>query len=209
MVSMTASPRAGLRLLSARARALKRAAASGAPALFFFTDPQRTPDPIAIARRLPRGAAIVYRHFDAADRLAKARALRRIAARRGLALLIGADGPLAARVRADGVHLPERAGAHAPLLRRRHPGWLITIAAHDARAAARAGRAGAAAIMLSPVFPSRSPSAAGAHGPRTSAAIAARTPCPVIALGGVNARTIKRLRGAFAGIAGIEAFCDG
>ena len=44
------------------------------PALLFFTDPVRTPEPEAIAAQLPPGSAIVYRHFGFPD--AEARALR-------------------------------------------------------------------------------------------------------------------------------------
>src|SRR5258705_12983896 len=78
------------------------------PALLFFTDPVRTPDPEAIARTLPRGSAIVYRAFGAPDAAAVGGRLRRIARERGLKLLVGADLGLARRLGADGVHLPER-----------------------------------------------------------------------------------------------------
>jgi len=46
------------RLLPARRRLRK-----ALPALLFFTDPLRTPDIAAVARRLPRGSAIVLRAF--------------------------------------------------------------------------------------------------------------------------------------------------
>ena len=97
------------------------------PRLWFFTDPERTPDPAAIAATLPRGAAVVYRHFGAADREAVARVLRQL---RGLVVLIGADAALAARVGADGVHLPERLAHQAGALKRSRPGWIVTVAAH-------------------------------------------------------------------------------
>jgi len=38
------------------------------PALLFFTDPARTPDPAADAANLPKGAAVVYRAFGAPER---------------------------------------------------------------------------------------------------------------------------------------------
>ena len=37
------------------------------PRLLVFTDPQRTPNLEALARALPRGAALVYRSFGAPD----------------------------------------------------------------------------------------------------------------------------------------------
>jgi len=65
------------------------------PPLFFVTDPERTPDPAAIAERLPVGAGVIFRGFGAADAEAKARALAEVARRRGLVLLIGQDAELA------------------------------------------------------------------------------------------------------------------
>jgi thiamine-phosphate pyrophosphorylase len=182
------------------ARLNRDAGAPAIPSLYFFTDPARTPDPVAIAETLPRGAAIVFRHFGAADRLQTARALARVARRRGLKLLIGADAALARRVGADGVHWPER------LLARAERFGLTTAATHSAEAAARAAAVGVEAIMLSPVFPSRSASATHALGAFRASQIARAAGRPIIALGGVNAKTARTLAGrGFAGCAAIEA----
>lgn len=174
------------------------------PALLFFTDPARTPDIAAAAERLPRGSAIVYRAFGAADAEATALALRRIARRRGLVLLIGADHRLAARVRADGVHLPERLAYRVRAIRR--PGWLVTAAAHGPRAARRALAAGADAAVVSAVFPSNSPSAGAPIGALRMARIVRVAGGPVYALGGINDKTARRLlRAGLVGLAGVEA----
>lgn len=164
-----------------------------------FTDPDRTPDPVALARSLPRGTGLVYRAFGAADRLATARALAGIARRRGLILLVGADPDLAARSGASGLHLPERLASRAPRLRR--PGWIVTAAAHSARAARRSG---VDAFVLSPVFPSASRSAGAPLGPLRFAGRARTAAAPVYALGGVTDASAGRLRmtGA-AGLAGV------
>ncbi|MFM8374937.1 MAG: thiamine phosphate synthase, partial [Phenylobacterium sp.] len=130
------------------------------PPLLVFTDPDRTPDPVALALSLPRGTGLVYRAFGAPDRLEIARALAAIARRRGLVLFIGADVGLAVRIGAAGLHLPERLAGRAPRLRRQ--GWLITAAAHSLRAARRPG---VDAFILSAVFPSASPSAGAPIGP--------------------------------------------
>lgn len=129
------------------------------PALMFFTDPARTPDPAAVARRLPRGSAVVYRAFGAPDALACALRLRAICAERGLVLLIGADAGLAAAARAHGVHLPERLAGRARRLKAARPRWIVTAAAHGEAGARKAALAGADAAVVSPAFPSRSPSA--------------------------------------------------
>ncbi len=184
-------------------RAARRLNRGAPPALYLFTDPARLPDPLAAAARLPRGAAIVYRHFGAPGRIETATALRKLTRRRGLFLLIGEDEALAALVGADGVHLPERAAHRAVQLRARHPRWLITAAAHSARALRVRG---ADAVVLAPVFPSVSPSAVRPLGLMRAMRLAALSPLPVIALGGVNGRTARMLSPrAFAGVAAVEA----
>jgi thiamine-phosphate pyrophosphorylase len=171
------------------------------PALLFFTDPDRTPDIEAVARRLPQGSAIVYRAFGAPDAEARANGLREIARRRGLILLIGADARLAARIGADGVHLPERLAHLSGRLKR--PGWIITAAAHGPIAARRALAAGADAVVVSAIFPSNSPSAGKPLGPMRLAMLVRATPGPVYALGGINDKTAGRLLPA--GVVGIAA----
>jgi thiamine-phosphate pyrophosphorylase len=172
------------------------------PSLLVFTDPARTPDPVALARRMPRGAGLVYRAFGAADAEAVARRLKAVARARGLILLIGADAKLAARIGADGVHLPERLAHRAQALRRR--GWLVTAAAHSTRAARAPG---VDAVVISAVFPSNSPSAGAPIGPVRLAAMVRAAGRPVYALGGITNETARRLLPAGAvGIAAVEAF---
>ncbi len=181
----------------------ERKARSTLPLLFFVTDPARTPDPAAIAAQLPVGAGLIYRAFGAADAPAIARALRRIADARGLTLLIGADERLAAAAGADGVHLPQRLLGQGPRLRARRPGWILTGAAHDARALQRAALARLDAALTSPVFISRSPSAQGELGAIRFASLVRGARLPVYALGGVNSCTASRL--LWTGAAGLAA----
>jgi len=189
-------------LLAARAARLNRdAGAPPIPSLFFFTDPERTPDPCTIARRLPRGTAIVYRHFGADDRAQTARALAAIARSRQLKLLIAADPELARAVGADGVHWPERS------LQPRGGESLMTAAAHSAEAVARASEAGADACVLAPVFETRSASGNAPIGLFKASQIARAACIPVIALGGVDALRARLLAGrGFAGCAAVDAF---
>jgi thiamine-phosphate pyrophosphorylase len=196
--------------LAALARAAERLAARapvrngrGLPPLLILTDPGRTPDPVALAERLPEGCGLVYRAFGAADAPEIARALATACRRRGLVFLIGADADLAAACGAAGVHLPERLAPLAPRLRARHPRWLLTGAAHGAPALRRAAAAGLDAALLSAVFPSRSPSAGPALGPQRFACLVRDARLPVYALGGVSAATVPRLRDA--GAAGAAA----
>ena len=172
-----------------------------------MTDPARVPDPEAVARRLPAGSAIVFRAFGAPDAAAQGRRLAAIARRRRLVLLAGADPALARAIGAHGVHLPERLG---PLARRiRRPGWIVTAAAHDARAILRNLAAGADAVVISPVFESRSPSAGRPLGPMRFAAMARLAKGRAYALGGVDVRTAKRLSGSGAmGIAAVDGLAE-
>lgn len=188
-------------LLAAHARRLNRQAGAPAiPSLYFFTDPERTPDPVASARALPRGAAIVYRHFGAADRVRTARALAAIARRRGLTLLIAADPGLAERVGADGVHWPE-----ARMPKQRCACRLVTAAAHSAEALSQAASMGADAATLSPVFPTASASGRAVLGLFRASQMARGAPLPVVALGGVNIANAAHLSGrGFSGIAAVS-----
>jgi thiamine-phosphate pyrophosphorylase len=188
--------------LAAQARRLNREAGAPAiPALYFFTDPERTPDPIAAAKRLPRGAAVVYRHFGAPDRARVARRLATVCRSRGLTLLIAADPGLARRVGAAGVHWPER-----QLARRRRGQGLATASAHSAEGVAKAAAAGVDACVLAPVLPSKSASGRTPLGLFRASQLARAASVPVIALGGVNARTARRLAGrGFAGLAAVDA----
>lgn len=190
-------------VLAATAARLNRdAGRPGIPSLFFFTDPVRTPDPVAVAGTLPRGTAVVYRHFGASDRHRVARRLMTLCRSRGLKLLIGADGELAETCGADGVHWPE------PLLPRERGSefCLVTGAAHSADAMTRASAARLDACTLSPVFESRSASADAGLGLFRASQLARACAIPVIALGGVNAGNATRLIGrGFAGVAAVDA----
>jgi thiamine-phosphate pyrophosphorylase len=176
------------------------------PTLLFFTDPERTPDPEAVAERLPAGAAVVFRAFGATDAAGRGVRLREITRRRGLMLLVGADAALALEVEADGVHLPERLSGQAAGLRGAHPDWLITVAAHHEAAALAGAAAGADALVVSPIFPSRSPSASAPLGVEGLKRIIERVEAPVYALGGVHAGTAGQLVDTgIVGIAAVEA----
>jgi thiamine-phosphate pyrophosphorylase len=172
------------------------------PPLLLFTDPQRTPDPVAAAMALPAGSGVVYRSFGAADAGRVAYDLRQVARARGLVLLIGADVALAQACGADGVHLPERLAHLAARLRRR-PGWWVTTAAHSLPAARRALALGADAVVVSAVFPSNSPSAGRPLGPLRLAALTRAAGGPVYALGGIHTKNARRLLAS--GVVGLAA----
>lgn len=180
-----------------------RAPAKPLPRLLFLTDPVRTPNPEAILATLPPEVGVIYRPFGSLDAVALGRRLAAIARERGLTLLAGADPDLAEAIGAHGLHLPERLADQLPSLRAAHPDWVFTAAAHSAAAL----RADADALLVSPVFPSNSPSAGPPLGVEAFTALAAAAPAPVYALGGVTAETARLLEhSGAAGLAGIEAY---
>jgi len=190
--------------LARLARALNPA--SRLPPLILVTDDVRLPDPVGAAAGLPRGCAVILRHRDPVARSALAQCLRKITKQRGVLLLISQDADLARTAGADGLHLPERlacAAAHWKVLR---PDWLVTAAAHSAASVATAARARADAVLLAPVFPTRSHPERAALGALRANNIARQSPVPVYGLGGINRRTALSLKGSsLAGIAAIEA----
>ncbi len=176
------------------------------PPLLFLTDPERTPEPWRIAERLPEGAGVVFRAFRRPYALEVGRRLAETTRRRGLVLLVGADAELATALAADGVHLPERDLARTASLRLDHPDWLITGAAHSARALQGAVAAGADAALLSPVFESRSPSAGAPLGAARFVELVRDAGLPVYALGGITPLTAPELAASGAcGLAAVEA----
>ena len=176
------------------------------PALVLFTDDERLADPLPSIRALPRGSMVVLRHNTSAKRRVLAEAISAIACTRRLVWIIADDPYLAADKGAHGVHLPEAKVALAAHWRAKHPRWLITCSAHSLAACARASRAGAHAIFLAPVFATHSHPGRNSLGPLRVRLIASQVPVPVYALGGVDARSARRLAGArVAGLAAIGA----
>ncbi|MEI9885693.1 MAG: thiamine phosphate synthase [Rhizomicrobium sp.] len=168
------------------------------PPLALFTDDDRLADPLGAARALPRGAMVVVRAREAARRDALARSI--LALGRDLVVLVADDPKLAARVAADGLHLPARRAKEAAHWRARFPRWLITAAAHGPGG----GGAHLDALFLSAVFATRSHPGRAALTAVRANAIARASRTPVYALGGVEAGNARLLHG-FVGIAAIGA----
>jgi thiamine-phosphate pyrophosphorylase len=145
--------------------------------------------------RLPRGSGLIYRHYHLPDaaRFARFCVLRRIARRHGH-LVILADSALTAREwEADGIYGAPRA------LAPRRAGLIHLATVHNLREIALANRAGADAVLLSPVFATRSHPGGMSLGPGRFRLLARRSRAPVIALGGMTAhraRTLQWLRWA-------------
>jgi len=157
-------------------------------------------DPAPVLRALPAGAAFIYRDYDDPWRRRRARELAALCRSRGVFFLVAGDPDLAHEVRADGLHWPAWR-ARPPSVRP------FTVACHSAEELAAAAWAGARAAFLSPVFPTASHADAEALGAERFKRLAAKSPVPVFALGGVDEATAPRLSGPnVVGLGAIGAF---
>ncbi len=138
--------------------------------------------------RLPRGSGLIFRHYHLPEgkRRARFRQLARLARMRGHCVVLSGTARQALRWGADGAYGPPERLASGPALPR-----LVT--AHSLREMGKARRARADAILLSPVFPTRSHPAANTLGPVRFRLLAAHASVPVMALGGMNRTHARRL----------------
>jgi thiamine-phosphate pyrophosphorylase len=175
-----------------------RTTKNGLPCLWLFTDARTTPN-LSV---LPRGAGVVVRHYDHPQRASFARALVAQGKARGLIMLVAGDMHLALAVGAHGVHLPEH---QLRYYRKPFAGFIVTAAAHNAKALQRARFADG--IFLSPIFASRSHPAASGLGLSRAAQLLRLQPHPVFALGGITEKTSNQLAAlGFSGLAAIDGW---
>jgi thiamine-phosphate diphosphorylase len=135
----------------------------------------------ALAGGLP---AVLFRDKDLLDPEARPLldALRAATAARGAYLFVNGRPELAREAGADGLHLPEG------LARPTAGTWTgpVSVAAHDAAGLDRARRERAAFALLSPLFATATHPGAPCLGPEAFRRLAADSPVPVLALGGVT-----------------------
>lgn len=136
--------------------------------------------------RLPRGSGLIFRHYHLPEPERKARfaALKRAAKVRGHRVVLSGDARMARAWGADGAY-----GDAARLAR--GPACLRLVTAHSLRELGRAKRADA--VLLSPVFATRSHPGARGLGPVRFLLLARQSEVPVIALGGMTAKRARRL----------------
>ena len=137
-----------------------------APRIVLITDPAFGDDAIlrcvtACARALPKGALGVQLR-DKRRALPSLRvfasSLRALTDRLGAWLVVNGDARLARDVGADGVHLGGGVGSVGAARRAVGRATWVSVAAHSDEEARRAAADGADAILVSPVFSTRTPS---------------------------------------------------
>jgi thiamine-phosphate pyrophosphorylase len=150
------------------------------PAIWLISDARNDAVLERALARMPRGGGFVFRHYHLAPKERRARfdALARVARARGHCVILGSDAREARRWGADGCY----GGPGADL-----------ATAHNLR---ELGRVRGAAVLLSPVFATRSHPGAPCLGP---------VRFPVLALGGMSGARARALRwGRWAAIDGLS-----
>ncbi len=159
------------------------------PRLWLLTDERQGEALWPSLARLPSGSGVIFRHhaLEPAERRALYERVRGIARRRRLVLVLAGPPRLAIAWKAHGAHgrSPHRIVAR---------GLLRTTPAHDRRELTAAQRA-AAAVLVSPLFATRTHPGGRALGRVRFGLIVRAARTPVIALGGMTATRWRGLRG--------------
>ncbi len=160
------------------------------PRLWLISDARNDAMLERALRRLPRGSGLVFRHYHLppAQRRLRFDRLARIARGRGHVVALSGTALQARQWGADAIYGPPEAMRGANGLMR-----LATV--HSLRELGEARRAGADAVLVSPVFPTRSHPGDAVLGPVRALMLAREAGCPAILLGGMNARRFRGFRG--------------
>ncbi|GAO40104.1 putative thiamine-phosphate pyrophosphorylase [Sphingomonas changbaiensis NBRC 104936] len=150
------------------------------PRVWILTDERQGEALWNALARLPKSAGVIVRHYSLplAERLDMA---RRIREQRRFVAFAGTEK----EARQAGAQAIYGAGPRTGLPR------LYPV--HNHREIRAAERAGAALLLLSPVFPTRSHPGARTLGPHRVARLAASARAPIIALGGMTSVRFRRL----------------
>jgi thiamine-phosphate pyrophosphorylase len=161
------------------------------PPVLLITDRKQARRPLAevVVAALSGGCRwISLREKDLQDdvQIALCRELAPLAAASGARLMLHGDPRLAAAAGLSGVHLGSNGDLRAARRLLGKHAW-ISISTHGVEEIEAAATAGADAVTLSPIFPSSSkPGHGPAVGLKALSEAAARSPIPIIALGGIE-----------------------
>lgn len=167
------------------------------PRLWLMTDERMGDDLWRALDRLPPGSGVIFRHYGLALQERRALFARVVAVARRRRLVV---------LRAGSRRLgPGEQGTHG----RRRAHGIHTRPAHTRVEAIAAIRAGADAIFVSPIFPTRSHPGARTLGMVRAALLIRGLPIQAIALGGMTARHARAVAAlGFAGWAAIDAWSE-
>jgi len=151
------------------------------PDIWVISDERNDARLEAVLNRLPRGSGLIFRHYHLTENERRVRfeTLRRACRKRGHWIVLSGTARQARTWRADGAYGDPQKLAHGPET-------LRLVTAHSLREIGQAQRARADAILLSPVFPTRSHPRAKNLGPVRFRLLAKHAKVIVFALGGMN-----------------------
>ena len=156
------------------------------PTIWLISDVRNDAGLEAALKRMPRGSGLIYRHYhlSPAARRARFERLARIARRCGHLVMLAGSAKEARAWRADGAY-------GAPHRLARGPRAIRLVTVHSLRELTRAHRADA--VLLSPVFQTRSHPGGAVLGAVRFLTLARRSRHPVIALGGMSQARARQL----------------
>lgn len=162
---------------------------SNLPHVWLVSDARNDQALETVLKRLPRGSGFIFRHYhlDPAARRARFDRLKRLAHARGHCVILSGPPQKARNWGADGAY-----GAPCELMR--GPAMLRLTTAHSLKDIGQAQRARSSAVLLSPVFRTRSHRDAVPLGALRFHLLAAYGKAPLIALGGMNAQRARMHR---------------
>lgn len=159
------------------------------PAIWLISDERNDARLESALRRMPRGSGFIYRHYHLGDpeRWERFRTLRRVARACNHTVILADSALTATQWGADGIY-----GAPRTLWPTRAD-LLHLATAHNMREIALANRLGADAVLLSPVFATRSHPGGEVLGAARFRLLAQHSLAPVIALGGMDSQRAQAL----------------
>ncbi|MDV7339861.1 thiamine phosphate synthase [Terasakiella sp. A23] len=166
------------------------------PPLFLMTDAKRLPDPSDFIPLLPKGSAVIVRHFSEQEKTNIIFKIKPVCRKHKIKILVSDSPSLALRHQLDGVHFPEktvRKIAGCGYLRRARPSLIFTAACHSARALNAAQKARLDAVLISPIFATQSHPGGKTLGPWTFQKLSRTKGLKTYGLGGINPKTAQRL----------------
>ena len=149
--------------------------------------------------KIPKKSAFLLRSYETKKRRKIAKQLLKFCKMKKMKLLIGSDVKLAEDINAHGIHLPEYMIRNNKINWiniknvKSNKKWIITTAAHNVHALKKAEELNIDAVLLSPVFPSKSHPNSKNLGLNKFSKIVKKTKLPIYALGGINIKNIKSL----------------
>ena len=179
------------------------------PLLYYITDGSQLPPGFPLLEKIEAAFAAGVDYVQIREKQMPARELVRlvsaaVALRRSGKLLVNDRLDVALACGADGVHLPADRPPATEIRALGGEDFLVGVSCHSPQEVERAAAEGADFAVLGPIFstPGKGPPLGLAPLER-----AARTPIPVLALGGITPENARRcLEAGAAGIAGIRIF---